>query len=63
MKKAVRLVALTGALTTVCWFSTPAAQGVDIKPPCTANAPCVTDWDCVTEGIRGLCKYGHCICP
>jgi hypothetical protein len=62
MKTAARLIALAGVLASVCWFSVQEAQGGP-KPPCSPNMPCVTDWDCMTEGIRGLCSYGHCICP
>jgi hypothetical protein len=62
MKKAARLAALAGVLASVCWFSVQEAQGGP-KPPCSPNMPCVTDWDCVTNGIRGLCSFGACICP
>ena len=63
MKTAARLIALAGVLASVCWFSAQEAQGINVKPPCSPNMPCATDWDCVTQGIRGLCSYGHCICP
>jgi hypothetical protein len=61
MKKAARLAALSAILASTCWFS---AQAI-VKPPpqCTVNMPCATDWDCVTNGIRGICNVGHCICP
>ncbi len=62
MKKAARLAALAGVLASVCWFSAREAHA-GVPPQCVVNMPCHSDWDCVTQGIRGICSYNHCICP